>query len=257
MKRFFLNERVILTAVILNALVIFTLYFPAERENVWLLALDYFFVLFYLTEVIVKLAVLKPRPYFANPWNRFDFIITMGSLPVLFEAFLDVPDTTVLILLRLFRLVRLVRFLRFIPNVEQVVQGLGRALKSSVLVLGALFFLNLLVALVTCHFYAETAPAYFGDPLVSFYSIFRMFTLEGWNEIPDAITPNSASSLRVGLTRLYFGSVVVLGGIFGIGLANAIFVDEMTMDNNRELERKVDELTREIRELRREITPRS
>ena len=257
MKRFFLNERVILTAVILNAVVIFALYFPAERENVWLLALDHFFIVFYLTEVIVKLWVLKPRPYFANPWNRFDFFITLGSLPVLLVAFLDVPDTTVLILLRLFRLVRLVRFLRFIPNVEQVVQGLGRALKSSVLVLGALFFLNLLVALVTCHFYADTAPRYFSDPLVSFYSIFRMFTLEGWNEIPDAITPNSASPLRVGLTRLYFGSVVVLGGIFGIGLANAIFVDEMTMDNNRELERKVDELTREIRELRREITPRS
>ncbi|WP_232830065.1 ion transporter [Lewinella sp. IMCC34191] len=254
MKRLFFNERLILFAVLLNAIVIFALYFPSQHDNPWLLGLDYFFILFFLLEVIVKISVLKPKAYFANPWNQFDFFVIMGSLPVLFTAFFDIPDTTILILLRLFRLVRLVRFLRFIPNVEQVMQGLGRALKSSVLVLGALFFLNLLFAMVTCHFYAETAPQYFGDPLVSFYSIFQMFTLEGWNDIPNAITLNSASPLRVGMTRLYFGTVVLLGGIFGIGLANAIFVDEMTMDNNRELERKVDALTHEIRELRRDLT---
>jgi voltage-gated sodium channel len=46
-----------------------------------------------------------------------------------------------------------------------------------------------------------------------------------------------------------------IGGIFGIGLANAVFVDEMTMDNNQELERKVDELTREIRALRERLAP--
>ena len=243
-----------LFSVILNAVVIFALYFPEQRDNAWLLGLDYFFILFFLLEAVVKLWVLKPGAYFANGWNRFDFFIVVGSLPVLLLAFFDVPDTTVLILLRLFRLVRLARFLRFIPNVDQVVRGLGRALKSSVLVLGALFFLNLVLALVTCHFYAESAPRYFGDPLISFYSIFQLFTLEGWNDIPDAITPGSATPMRVGLTRLYFASVVLIGGIFGIGLANAVFVDEMTMDNNRELEKKVDALTDEIRQLRASLS---
>ena len=242
-----------LLAVILNAGIILALYFPSERDNPWLLGIDYFFILFFVGEAVVKMRALGVSGYFSSAWNRFDLFIVLGSLPVLLLAFFDVPDTTVLVLLRLFRLVRLVRFLRFIPNIDQVVRGLGRALKSSVLVLAALFFLNLLLAMVTCHFYADTAPRYFGDPLVSFYSIFQMFTLEGWNEIPDAITPNSASPLRVGLTRLYFGVVVLLGGIFGIGLANAIFVDEMTMDNNRDLERKVDLLTEEIRRLRTEL----
>ena len=253
MKRFFFNERTILLAIILNAVVIFLLYFPSLSDQPLLLGLDYAFILFFVVEAVVKLAVLKPRNYFASAWNRFDFFIVVGSLPVLLLIFFDVPDTTVLILLRLFRLVRIVRFLRFIPNIDQVVQGLGRALKASVLVLAALIFLNLMLALVTCHFYAETAPRYFGDPLISIYSIFQLFTLEGWNEIPDAITPNSASPLRVGLTRFYFASVVVIGGIFGIGLANAVFVDEMTMDNNRDLERKVDALTDEIRQLRKQL----
>ena len=242
-----------LAAVILNAVVIFALYFPSLTDRPWLLALDQAFIVFFLVEVVVKLSVLKPKAYFASAWNRFDFFIILGSLPVLFLAMFDLPDTTLLVLLRLFRLVRLVRFLRFVPNIEQVVSGLGRALKSSVLVLAALVFLNLMVAIVTCHFYADVAPQYFGNPLVSVYSIFQMFTLEGWNEIPAAITDRSDSPLTVGMTRMYFSMVVVLGGIFGIGLANAVFVDEMTMDNNKALERKVDALTEEIRALRRDL----
>ena len=38
-----------------------------------------------------------------------------------------------------------------------------------------------------------------------------------------------------------------IGGILGLSLANAVFVDEMMMDNTEYLERKVDALTEEIR----------
>ena len=257
LKRLFLNERFILFAVLCNAAIIFALYFPDQYDNYWLLALDHLFIVFFMVEVLVKLAVLKPKTYFSSAWNRFDFIIIVGSLPVLLEPFMSVPDgASLLILLRLFRIVRLVRLMRFIPNIEQVVGGLGRALRASVFVLAALVFLNLLVAIVTCHFYAEIAPAYFGNPLVSIYSVFQLFTLEGWNEIPAAITSNPDAPLSdtaIGMTRFYFAMIVVLGGIFGMSLANAIFVDEMTMDNNQELEAKVDVLLAEIRELKRLI----
>ena len=241
-----------LLAVTLNAIVIFALYFPSQRHNAWLHWIDVGFILFFVLEAVVKLLVLKPKAYFASGWNRFDFFIVLGSLPVLLIGITDVPDTTLLILLRLFRLVRLVRFLRFIPNIEQVIGGIKRALKASVLVLAILLFLNVMLALVTCHFYADMAPEYFGNPLVSVYSIFQLFTLEGWNEIAAVTASRSQSDAAIGMTRLYFAGVVLLGGIFGLSLANAVFVDEMTMDNNRELEAKVDRLLEEVRALRRE-----
>ena len=128
--------------------------------------------------------------------------------------------------------------------------GLGRAIKASVFVLMALIFMNFMLAIVTCHFYADVAPQYFGNPLVSIYSIFQLFTLEGWNEIPAAIVSTTDSRMMIGMTRFYFAIVVVLGGIFGMSLANAVFIDEMMMDNNEELEKKVDLLTEEIRALR-------
>ncbi|NJC24956.1 ion transporter [Neolewinella antarctica] len=256
LKRLFLNERAVLVAIILNAAVIFALYFPSLRNNFWLVLLDQLFLLFFVVELIVKLSVLKPKTFFAGAWNRFDFIIVAGSLPVFAEPFMSVPEgANLLILLRLFRLVRLVRFLRFIPNIEQVVMGLGRAIKASIFVLAALVFLNFMLAILTCHFYARIAPEYFGNPLVSIYSIFQMFTLEGWNEIPAAITNNPdapMSDTMIGLTRFYFVVVVVLGGIFGLSLANAVFIDEMMMDNNKELEAKVDALIMEVRALRDE-----
>ena len=40
------------------------------------------------------------------------------------------------------------------------------------------------------------------------------------------------------------------GGIIGMSLVNAIFVDEMTMDNNDELSSKVDRLQAQLEELK-------
>ena len=247
-------------AILINAIIIFTLYFPAYRHNDWLELIDYFFILFFVLEAVVKLYTLKPGPYFANPWNRFDLIIVVGSLPSLLVELVSIPDTSLIIILRLFRLVRLVRFIRFVPHLGKVIAGLGRALQASVFVLLALLFLNLLLAIITCHFYAEIAPEYFGDPLISAYSIFQMFTVEGWNEIPAAIaqhikeangdTLSYRANFFIGATRFYFVLVVLLGGVFGMSLANAVFVDEMTMDNNDDLEAKIDNLQQEIQELK-------
>lgn len=259
-KRFFLTERNMMIAILINAVIIFALYFPGLRNNQSLEVLDYLFILFFALEAIVKLIVLKPKGYFDDPWNRFDFIIVVGSLPALLVPLIDIPDTSLLIILRLFRLIRLIRFIRFVPHLSKVISGLGRALQASVFVLFALLFLNLLLAIITCHFYYEISEEHFGDPLTSAYSIFQMFTVEGWNEIVSDVTDLireqrgkeavSGTSFLIGITRFYFVLVVLIGGVFGLSLANAVFVDEMTMDNNDEIEAKIDTLQKEVRELK-------
>jgi voltage-gated sodium channel len=201
--------------------------------------------------------------YFKSGWNRFDFFLITASLPSLLVGLVDLPDTSILLLLRLLRLVRLIRFFKFVPHVDKVLAGLGRALKASFLVLGVLGFFNFLLAIITCHFYAEIAPDDFGDPLTSMFSIFQMFTIEGWNEIPAdiaaSITENGSPSALLSsgtiitFTRIYFAMVVLLGGIFGLSLANAVFVDEMTIDNNDELEVKIDEIQKNLEQLQAQL----
>lgn len=252
-KRFFLAERNVLVAITINTIIICWMYFPDFRHHWWLEMIDHLFLIFFILEAIIKIRVLGGKNYFGNKWNQFDFAIVLGSFPSLLTTFVAVPNTSLLMILRLFRLFRLIRFLRFVPHLGQILAGLARALRASVFVLLGLVFLNFILAIISCHFFAGVAPEFFGDPLVSAYSIFQMFTVEGWNEIPAAIATNTAgeiSPLLLGMMRFYFVLVVLLGGIFGMSLANAVFVDEMTMDNNKVLEDKVDQLQQQILELK-------
>lgn len=248
-RRLILEEKNILAAIFINSFIIFLLYFPQFSKNWWLIGLDHFFIVFFSLEVIVKWREFGRKGYFSNPWNVFDFVLVVGSLPSLLVDFLPVPDTSLLMVLRVFRLIRILRFVRFVPNIGKVINGLGRALKASVFVFIALFMLNFLLALLSCHLFGHLAPQFFGDPLISSYSIFQMFTLEGWNEIPATIANNMDNPFLSGMMRLYFVVAVLTGGIFGMSLANAVFVDEMTMDNNLELEQKIDILQDQVKEL--------
>ena len=248
-RDFFLSELNMMILIIMNSIAITLMYFPDYEDNHWLRLIDHIFIIFFIVEAIVKMSVLKPTAYFKSSWNRFDFFVVIVSLPSLL-VLTGFPDTSLFLILRLFRLLRLIRFINFVPHLGKIIEGLVRAIRSAVFVLMALFFIDFLLAIFTCHFYQDIAPQYFGDPLISAYSIFQMFTVEGWNEIPQYIAERMDNPYIVWLTRLYFVLVVLIGGIFGMSLANAVFVDEMTMDNTDVIEEKIDVLQEQIKELR-------
>ncbi len=239
-----------MAAIVVNAIVIFLLSFPGLEDNWGLILADEFFICLFLIEAIVKIRFYGARGYFSSRWNRFDFVVVMLSLPSLAIHFVPLPDTSALLLLRLFRLFRLVRFLRFIPHLSKIIVGLGRALRASVFVILTLLVLNFLLAILSCHLYGDQVPEYFGDPLISAYSIFQLFTIEGWNDISEAVALQSSNVYLMYAARFYVGIIVLVGGIFGMSLANAVFVDEMTIDNNANLEEKMEELKTQIEELK-------
>ncbi len=261
-KKYFLDDQQMLLAVVVNALIIFLLYFPEIRTDAFnfyqtLDFIDHLYVVIFGLEAFYKIRHYGSKRYFADGWNVFDFTIVVISIPGMLHylGFTNVMDTSIFQLLRLFRLARLIRFLKFIPNVKMIVAGLKRAIRASVFVLVVLVFLNFILALFACHFYGKLVPDYFGNPMISMYYIFQMFTVEGWNEIPIIIAnaaqqsnPDGSLYTIVG-ARVFFIFVVLIGGIFGMSLANAVFVDEMTMDNNRKLEKKVDKLQKQLSEL--------
>jgi voltage-gated sodium channel len=137
--------------------------------------------------------------------------------------------------------------------------GLGRALRASLLVLGVLAFLNYMLAMFTCHFFRDVAPEMFGNPFKAMYTMFQVFTIEGWNEIPAAVVERIEQAddgttwvnrhVVTALVQTFFATVLLFGGILGLSLANAVFVDEMTIDNTASLERKVEALQRQFDDL--------
>lgn len=259
LKNFFLKERNMMVAIALNALVIFCLSFPSLSKSTFWIILDNLFIIFFLVEAIVKIRTVKFKLYWEDNWNKFDFVIALISLPILFPFFLMKIESQginlfTILMLRLLRLIRLVRFFWFVPNLAHLLRGLSRAFKASIFVLIILIFFNFILSILSTHLYSTVVPSLFGNPLKSFYTIFQLFTLEGWNEIPQAIESAADGKVSMLFTKTYFVLIVLFGGIFGMSLANAIFVDEMTMDNNEPVEKKLDELQEQIRELKELIS---
>jgi voltage-gated sodium channel len=242
LQRLFLDDHYILVAILLNAVVLTALGFPELRHNFGLEVLDHAFTTYFVIEAVLKIRRDGFRGYISLRWNQFDFAIVVVSLPSYAMLFMDIPDLSWIFLLRILRVTKFFRFIRFVPDIGQLIDGGRRALRASFFVLIAFFVFNFVVALLSCQFFHDEAPEYFGNPVVSFYSIFKVFTVEGWYEIPDTISERVPSTFAF-FVRIYFMGVVVFGGLLGLSLVNAIFVDEMMRNENDVLEARLEALS--------------
>jgi voltage-gated sodium channel len=253
-----ISETAVITVVVINsAALVISSSITADSGTVLIWRrVDLVCVIYFVVEALLKIRSGGWKEYWSSGWNRFDFIIVLLSLPVLFEGFLEVEGFAAILILRLGRLLRLFRLMRFIPNRDHLAKGIGRALRASIGVFFSIFIVNVIFAVGATILFGSYAPEHFGDPFLAIYSTFKVFTVEGWYEIPDQIALSADSLFIASAARLYFVLTVVVGGILGLSLANAVFIDEMTMDNNNELERKIDLLSVEIRELKNILTSR-
>lgn len=245
--RIFLNDRAIMSAILINIVLLFLLSFDELTPYMpFMEYMDTLLTIFFFVEMLIKVKIMGWRTYISSGWNRLDFGIVILTMPSVFLIFFDLPNLTILLVLRALRVAKFFRFLKFVPNLEAIMSGVGRALKASVFVLLAFFLYNIIISLFTCYLFKTHAPEYFGNALISCYSIFKMFTLEGWYEIPETISKNNTSVSFEFFTKFYFIFIVVTGGIFGLSIVNAIFVDEMVSDNNDELELRITKLENKI-----------
>lgn len=226
---------------------------------------DYGCIVFFLVEACLKNARWGWRRYWSSRWNRFDLTLVVVSLPALLMPFVGgLGVFGQITMLRIGRLFRLFRVLRFIPNVEHLALGIRRSLRASIGVFLALLLVNFILAMGATILFGDLDEEAFGTPLKASYTLFKVFTVEGWYEVPDEVANRvgagvendepgpDAFKVKVGL-RLFFVVSVLVGGILGLSLANAVFVDQMMMDNTDVLEAKVDAIAEELRALRRDL----
>ncbi len=254
LARWLVSEPLVVGSIVLGTVAMFALGFtqPGTSAHTYWLALDVLVVGYFVAEQLLKIRVNGRTTYWATRWNRFDLIVTILSLPVLAAPFAETDAFVGVPVLRLARLFRLFRLLRFVPDHAHLARGVKRAVRASVGVFLGIAIINFIFAMGAQILFGHAAPELFGDPARACYSMFRIFTIEGWHEIPDAIARHTSEAWAV-VARVYFGVAVLVGGILGLSLGNAVFVDQMTADNNDEVERDVLEMTREVRLLRQEI----
>lgn len=249
-RRFFTNDNIMLVLVLINTGIIFVSGFMSGHGGC-LLIIDSLFTLLFLFEALVKIRVHGFSKYWSDGWNRFDFILVMIALPSCINIFGEIfPGTSVLLSLRTMRAFKAFRMLKFIPNVGSLLNGIKLAFKASYIVAIGLAVLLLVFSIITTFLFGNAAPQYFGNPALSVYSIFRLFTIEGWYEMPEAIAMNSSSTMAV-FARIYFSFLLFMGGIIGMSLVNSIFVDAMAADNNDEVLEKLSQLEKKLDDLNR------
>ncbi|WP_044220926.1 ion transporter [Flammeovirga pacifica] len=253
MKNLLLNNKFILALIIINAIVIFLTGFNFENQTLKILNwIDVIITGVFVAEITTKISVNGTKKYFSSRWNIFDFTLVILSLPTLAEFIFDADlhDISFLLVFRVARIFKSFRFLKFIPGIEQLLKGIERALRSSIIVLMGFVIYVFIVGVLSFQFFGNASPEHFGNPLISLYSIFKIFTVEGWYEIPESVVENY-TPFQIYLTYSYFIFVVLSGGILGMSLVNSIFVDAMVADNNDDLEKKVEDLTCEIKDLKK------
>ncbi len=244
-KRIFTNDNVMLVLVLINTGIIFISGF-FKNQGAILLYIDSFFTLLFLFEALVKISTHGFAKYWFDSWNKFDFILVLLAIPSCMNVFGAIlPGTSILLSLRTMRAFKSFRLLQFIPNIDNLVNGLKMASKASFIVALGVGVLLIVFSIITTFLFGDAAPQYFGNPAISVYSIFRLFTIEGWYDMPEAIAENNGTCMAV-FARIYFSLLLFFGGIIGISLVNSIFVDAMAAGNNDEVLKKLTQLEKKI-----------
>lgn len=251
LKKLFLSDKFILGLIFINALILFFGGYTTNdfQKSIFIVA-DNIITTLFIVELIIKLREYGLKDYFKSNWNKLDFLLIILSIPSLLALILsvDILDMSFLLVFRILRVFKAFRFFKFIPNVNNLVKGVQRALKSSLFVIIGFSIYVFIIGILSFYLFQDNPAEYFSSPTVSMYSTFKLFTIEGWFEIPEALAINYSSSATF-FTYLYFVFIVITGGIIGLSLVNSIFVDSMVSDNNDNLEEKINTLDHKLNDI--------
>lgn len=247
LEEFFCNERIMLYAIVLNTFVLFIGGF--WPQSLWFELADTLFTLIFLFEAVAKISRYGWKGYWQKGWNKFDFAVLVIALPSIASPFVEqTMATNVILVLRSMRLFKSFKMIRFIPNIHRLLKGIRLAFKASLIVFIAVFVILIIFSILSSAIFGGIAPEYFGNPGISLYSIFRLFSVEGWYELPDFIAQKSSPVWGI-FARCYFSVLMFMGGIIGMSLINSIFVDTMVEDNNDEVLEKLNQIEERLKHM--------
>ena len=249
MKKLFLNERVILWVVVINMLVIFLQ--GCGLNNAVMGVIDILCTVIFVVEMVIKLRTYGFRKYWHDGWNILDGTVTLLSLPALLVyLFPATGGMKILVVLRVLRVFKSFRAARHFPHLREIWKGFKLALRQSAGFLLGYFIIIVVIAMFNSALFCQAAPQYFATPLDAIYSVFQLFTVEGWYDIPNAVAGEMAP-IGAHLVRIYFCILLIGGGIIGMSLINSIFVDALASDNNDDVKAQLHDIEQKIEDLRK------
>jgi len=224
-------QNVILVAIVLNVCTLAVNFYgePPTLTDV-LEVLNYFFTALFILEAVLKIFALSFSQYAQNPWNRFDFVVVIGSILDIIFSSLQGFDLGSL-LGKVFRIARVLRVIRLAKNIT----GLRRLIVTLVASIPALINVGALLLLLF-FIYAIMGVQSFGrltndDAIdvhanfrtfsVALLTLFRISTGEGWEGFLFDTTNGGHF-----LSWIYFVSFVTIASFVMVNLFITIIVEE-------------------------------
>lgn len=203
-------QKAIIGVILVNAVVLGLLtqndLSPSSRA--FLLWIDHACLVIFCVEIILKLIAWGPR-FFRDGWNIFDLIVVAIAL---------IPATGPFGILRTLRVLRLLRLATAIPSMKRVVNGMFAALPGGASVAAVLLVLYYVAAIIADDLFGATPEVhkYFGDMGRTFFTLFQLMTIEGWNGIADEVMEFHPYSWIFFVTFIIFTAFTTLNLLFGI-----------------------------------------
>jgi len=192
----------------------------------WLYVIDVLILCIFISEIIIKIIAKGKNPlqYFSDGWNVFDFLVVV-------VCFLPVGGTYIAVF-RLVRILRVLRLITAIPKLQLLVNALLKSIPSMSYV-GILLLLHFYIyAVVGTFLFGKNDLLHFGNLQTSFFTLFKVVTLEGWIQImnlqiygSETITPYPTGNTVI--APIYFISFIIFGTMIMLNLFIGVIINSM------------------------------
>lgn len=204
-------EMFVITVIIFSSLMIgirtYSLHPLAESALVFL---DYAVTLFFLIEIIIRMAAEpRVRDFFKKGWNVFDFVIVVVSL-------IPLDDSEYALIARMLRLFRVMRLISFIPELRVLVSALISAMPRMGYVALLMFIIFYLYAVIGNLMFSQINPQLWGDLGLALLTLFRVATFEDWTDVMYETMTVYGLSWIYYITFIFFSAFVFLNMMIGI-----------------------------------------
>ncbi|MFT6790875.1 MAG: voltage-gated sodium channel [Cellvibrionaceae bacterium] len=236
-------EIFVVSVIIFSALVIGikTYSIPEVVLNA-IVVLDWLITFIFLIEIFIRfIAEPHKKRFFHSAWNVFDTTIVLVSL-------IPIENTDLAIVGRLIRIFRVLRMVSIIPELRMLLNSLLRALPRLGYVALLMFIIFYIYAAIGSTFFNQINDALWGDIARSMLTLFRVMTFEDWTDVMYETMLVYPFSWIYYLTFIFFTAFAFLNMI--IGIVVNVLEEEHRAQDRRDGEPTLQELQRELREIK-------
>ena len=206
-----LFEIFVITVIVLSAILVGVRTYPVGEPYLPILnILDYGVTLFFLAEILIRLASAPSLGgFFRRGWNVFDFLVVVASL---------VPTSwagTVLVA-RLLRVFRVLRLVSFIPELRVLVNALLKSLPRLFYVMVMMFVIFYIYAAVGSLLFGPINEEMWGNISRALLTLFRVATFEDWTDLMYETMAVYPASWLYYVTFIFLAAFIFLNMVIGI-----------------------------------------